>query len=286
MANEALENSIKDSDRFVEVTREEHLAHAKKIRQALDRLVDCYKIDADREHNDLMKDCKKAFGWRWNDDNGKPTPRNIIQRYRTDIEQSLMYDPLSIAQKAADVMLMVATIKKNLDTAKIMRETGEEKRQVLADFQNEFSNYDIAKYLKEGTFLDVEGSTFMDWLSDIYPAYDEMELNTNLYMKQVDEFTGTADEANSSTRERRFWFDKENVHPKELLGDLNNELDAFKEIAEKFEEIKDDVGLNMPLTQSENSEFYENVYRPNGYQMAYEVEALDLDSGIYPDADE
>jgi hypothetical protein len=167
-----------------------------------------------------------------------------------------------------------------------MRETGEEKRQVLADFQNEFSNYDIAKYLKEGTFLDVEGSTFMDWLSDIYPAYDEMELNTNLYMKQVDEFTGTADEANSSTRERRFWFDKENVHPKELLGDLNNELDAFKEIAEKFEEIKDDVGLNMPLTQSENSEFYENVYRPNGYQMAYEVEALDLDSGIYPDADE
>ncbi len=286
MANEALENTIKDSDRFVEVTREEHLGHAQKVRKALDRLVDCFKIDADREHKDLMKDCKKAFGWRWNDDNGKPTPRKIIQIYQTDIEQSLMYDPLSIAQKAADVMLMVATIKKNLDTAKIMKETGEEKRQILADFKNEFTNYDIAKYLKEGTFLDVKGSTFMDWLSDIYPAYEEMELNTNLYMNEVEKFTGTADEANSSTRDRFLWFDKENVHPKELLVELNNELDAFKEISEKFEEIKDDVGLNMPLTQSENSEFYANVYRPNGYTINYNLEALDLDSGIYPDADE
>jgi hypothetical protein len=289
IAREQVENTIKETDKMVEQMREVHLKHAEKIRKALEKLVDCYNADPDREHDDLMKTCKKAFGWRWNDDNGKPTPRNIIKVYQLDIEQSLMYDPLSVAQKAADTVLLLATIKQNLDLAVMMREMGEEKRAVLADFSEEFTNYDLAKYLKEGTFLDVKGSTFADWLADLYPAYDEMEKFTNLYMREVDKFTKAADESNSDTRERWYWFDKEGMHPKELLHDLNSELEAFKEVAGKFEEIKDDIDLNMPLSESENSEFYANVYQDGGYKAVVEDPNEDkfyIDSPVIPPGDD
>ena len=286
-SRELVENAIKETDKVVEQTRKVHLKHSEKVRKALDKLVDCYQIDPDREHDDLMKLCKKAFGWRWNDSNGKPTPRNIIKVYQPDIEQSLVYDPLSISQKAAETVLLLSTIKQNLDLAVMMREMGEEKRQVLQDFQKDFTNYDLAKFLKEGTFLDVKGSTFADWLADIYPAYDEMEKFTNLYMKEVGKFTSAADESNSDTRERWWWFDKEGMHPKELLKDLNDELDSFKEISAKYEEIKDDAGLNMALSESDNSQLYNGVFVDGGFKAVMETpEALVLDSPVIPPGDD
>jgi hypothetical protein len=286
-AREQVEKAIKETDKMVEQIRKVHLKHAEKIRKALEKLVECYEIDPGREHKNLMKTCKKAFGWRWNDQFGKPTPENIMKVYQLDIEQSLLYDPLSIAQKSADVVLLLATIKQNLDLAVMMRELGEEKRAVLADFNEEFTNYDLAKFLKEGTFLDVKGDTFADWLADIYPAYDEMEKYTNLYMREVDKYTEAADESNSDTRSRWWWFDKQGMHPKELLADLNNELDRFKEITARFEEIKDDANLNMPLSESQDSAFYDGVYAE--YKPVVEDpenNVVYLDSPVIPPGDD
>lgn len=291
MAAKEVKDGIEKSDEMVEHMRKVHLKHAGKVRKALEKLVDCYKIDPDREHDNLMRTCRDAFGWRWNESSlGKPTPRKIMTTYQIDIEQSLMYDPMSIAQKAADIVMLVSTIKQNLDMAVMMRELGEERRAMLAEFKDDFTNYDLAKFLKEGTFLDHKGSSGFfgaDWFANIYPAYAEMEKYTNLYMNEVGKFTKAADESNSDTRSRWYWFDKEGMHPKELLRDLNAELDAFKEVTAKFEEIKDDLNLNMPLSEGENPDFYGNVYADGGYQAIMdEPAALDPDSPVIPPGDD
>lgn len=280
-AREQVKDSIKETDKMVDFIRDEHLKHSQRVRKALERIVECYNIDPDREHKDLMKDCTKAFGWRWNKGYGKETPRNIIKVYLADIEKALTYDPISVSQKAAETVLMIATIKKNLDTAVMMRELGEEKRAVMQDFSKEFTNYDIAKFLKEGTFLDVKGKTFFDWLSDIYPALEEMEKFTNLYMREVEDFTEVADDSNADSRKVFLVFSKDGYHPKNLLKDLNEELDAYKEIILAFEKIKDDVGINLGL--AEDSDLHSGVFTE--YQ-AEDPAALDPDSAVIPMGDE
>lgn len=292
LANEQIKKTISTNDDAVELIRDVHLKHAKQVREALDALVEAYNADADSEHDGLMKTCQKAFGWRWSKDYGDPTPRNIIKVYKADIEQSLTYDPLSLAQKAAETVLMVSQIKENLDMAKMMKELGDEKLDLLdvdnnaKKFNEEFKNYDINKYLKEGTFLDVKGSTFMDWLADIYPAYDEMEKYTNLYNKEVDKYTGTANEANASAR-HRWYFDKKGVNPRELLKDINNELSEYKEVADKYSDIMNDIDITMPIV--DNDKLANGVFKEGGYQPVAEpvaIESLDypVDS-VMPDGD-
>jgi len=282
-AREQVKQGIKDGDKMVDFIRKEHLKYYKNTREALEKLVECYNIDPDREHGDLEKKLKKGFGWRWNSGNGKATPKNIIKVYQGDIEQALIYDPLSIAQKAADTVLMVATIKKNLDMAVMMKELGEEKRLVLQDFSSEFTNYDIAKYLKEGTFLNVKGKTFWDWLADIYPAYEELEKHTNLYMREVEDFTEVADKSNSDSRRVFLVFSKDGYHPKKLLDDLNAELAAYKKLVDAFAKIKNETGLYMALT---DSTLYDGVFSDSF--TAEEPVALDLDfavSAVAPSGD-
>jgi len=273
-AREQVKDAIKDGDKMVDFIRKEHLKHYKNTRKALEKLVECYNTNPDGESGDLEKELKKGFGWRWNNSNGKPTPKNIIRIYQDSIEQALLYDPLSIAQKAADTVLMVATIKKNLDLAVMMKEMGEEKRQALKDFSSEFTNYDIAKYLKEGTFLDVKGKTFWDWLADIYPAYEEMEKHTNLYMREVEDFTDVADQSNSDSRRVWLVFSRDGYHPKNLLDDLNAELAAYKKVVDAFAKIKGATGLNMAL----DGNLYDGVFSDTF--VAETPEALDLDFAV------
>ncbi|MBU1108862.1 MAG: hypothetical protein KKB51_19450 [Candidatus Riflebacteria bacterium] len=282
-AREQVKDSIKDNDKMVDFIRKEHLKYYKNTREALEKLVRCYDIDPNAKLS--KKDWKvlnKGFGWKWNsklNDN----PKNIIRIYQGDIEQALLYDPLSIAQKAADTVMMVATVKKNLDLAVMMTELGEEKRQVLKDFKTDFTNYDIAKFLKEGTFLDVKGKTFWDWLADIYPAYEEMEKHTKLYMNEVEDFTEIADASNSDSRSAWVIFSKDGYHPKNLLKDLNAELDAYKKIVDDFEKIKSETGLYMALS---DSDLYKGVFSDKF--VADDPEALDLDfavSSVVPSGD-
>ena len=268
-ANEAVKKTIKDNDKVIEKIVEDDLPHTKKMREALAALLDAYNSDPDREQNGLMTQMKKAFNWRWNDNNGKPTPRNIIQLYRPDIEQTLNYVPLSIAQKAAEALLMLINIKNGIDTAKLMQAMGQDKREIMENFESEFTNSAFNKYLKEGTFLDVKGSTFTDWLGEVYPAYSELEKFTNLYMQEVDKYSGAADTANSTTRERWYWFDKDVAHPKEVLRQLNDELRALKELTESFEDVKDTLNIRMPI--ADNSAFKNGVFKDGGYTLDWDT---------------
>lgn len=280
-ATEQAANSIKEMDKTVDQIKNVHLPHAQKVRQALEELIVAYENEPTRTDKSLFKKCSKAFGWRWSKSYGDKTPYNIINVYRPDIEQALVYDPLSIAQKAADTSLLISAIKQNLDLATMMTELGEERRQSLQDFDTEFTNYELARFLKEGSFLDVRGSTFMDWLAEIYPAYKEMEKYLNLYMDEVGEYSNVADRANSDIRSRWYWFDRQNMHPSNLLNDLNEELRKFEDLVDKYEAIKDEMNLNMPLARSASGEMRDGVFVDGGYQAAItDLAPLDLDSPV------
>lgn len=278
-ANEGLEKAMKDMDGVVEKIVEDDLPQTIKTREALAALLEAYNDDPDRENDSLNKQIRKAFNWRWNDKNGKQTPRNLIKIHQPDIEQMLTYVPLSVAQKAAETVLLLINLNHTLNTARLMRMLGDEKRALLANFDTEFKNSAFHKYLKEGTFLDVKGKTFMDWLGEVYPAYDELEKFTNLYWKEVDKFSGNADEANSSTRDRWYWFDKEVTHPRELLKQLNDELKELKELTEAYEQAKDTLNLTLPM--ADDPEFKKGVYRDDGYKLDYDPsELMDVNNAI------
>lgn len=271
-ANESLKKVIHENDEAIEKIVKTDLPQTVKTREALAALLEAYNNDPDRVNDSLKRQIRSAFGWRWNDRNGPATPRNIIKFYQPDIEQLLTYVPLSIAQKAAEAILILVNLKRTLDTARLMRMLGEEKREVLRDFDNEFKNAAIKEYLRKGTFLDVKGKTFMDWLGGIYPAYEELEKFTNLYWREVEAYSGNADTANSTTRERFLWFDKEVTHPRELLKQLNDELKELKELTEAYEGVKDTLNLRMPI--ADNPEFKNGVYRQDGYNLDWDASQL------------
>ena len=188
---------------------------------------------------------KKAFGWNWNRNNGKCTPRNIAKIYWNDINNALTYDPLSISQKAAELVLIVDAIKHNLDTAEMMKCLLNEKREALATFDTEFTNIEFNEYLKKGSFLNVKGSTFMDWLSELSPAYSEMEYYANIYEKNAKEFQEAADESNEGHK-KLFGFlwqvKDDDYHPNKVIEELNGVLNSYKSVLEDFEDLKNDLG--------------------------------------------
>ena len=116
----------------------------------------------------------------------------------------------------------------------------------------------------------------MDWFSQIYPPVEEMQKYLNLFNDDIEDYTGIADEGNSSTRERMFWFDKEITHPSELLRKLNFELGAWKETLDGFAEISDEANLKLILV--ENEEFAEKVFAEFG--LEYEIQALDPETPV------
>jgi hypothetical protein len=290
-AREQIKDGIKETDDTLKFVKNEFVPHTKKVADALERLIDAYKTDKGREHKGLWKQCKKTFGWRWNKDWGDKTPENMITVYSADIEQALMYEPLSVSQKAADMVLMASAIKQNLDTARMMRELGEEKRAMMAAFDGEFTNPDFAEFLKEGTFLNVKGSTVMDWLSDIYPAFDEMEKYTNIYMDEVDGYTETADDSNATTRRKFLFFKEENMHPQAVLDMLNERLRKYENITAKYESVlgeldslaaQDPAGLNsgfqLPLAENSQTGLHDGVY--GDYELVCDTIALEVEDPV------
>ncbi len=274
-AKEKTEAFVEEMDETIKKVDSTDLPHTAKIRRFLDLLAESYKSDPGRKNDTLVKEGRKAFGWRWNDDNGDATPEKIIRIYRSDIEQALLYEPLSIAQKAAETVLLLSNMKQQMDTAKMMRSLGQEKREALAEFSQNITNEAFVRYIKEGDFLGVEWG-LMDWLGQQYPAYDEMEKSVNLYFREVEDYTGAVDEANSLSRERFLWFDKEITHPKELLRKLNNELQAYSDTVEKFGEVAESIDLEVKLY--EDQDFANKVFTE--FKLGYDLEAIDLDQPV------
>ena len=79
------------------------------------------------------------------------------------------------------------------------------------------------------------------------------------------------------------WFDKTGMHPKELLKDVNKELEEFKNLSEQFEDIKGELDLKMPITDNQN--LRDGIYPAGGFKIVSD-EPLFLDDPIMPDGDE
>ncbi len=275
-AAEKAKTFIDGLDETVEKIVEKDLPQTEKIRTFLDQFLIAYNADSERENDRLFKDGKRIFGWRWSREDGAKSPKNILEKFKNNFEQSLFAEPISLGQKAAETVVLLTTVKQQLDMAKLMRKMSEEKAKALAEFDKTFKNHDIRKFLQKGSFLDVEGKTVMDWFSQIYPPVEEMQKYLNLFNDDIEDYTGIADEGNSSTRERMFWFDKEITHPSELLRKLNFELGAWKETLDGFAEISDEANLKLILV--ENEEFAEKVFAEFG--LEYEIQALDPETPV------
>ena len=280
-ATEAVEEGTKECSKTVKAMKESTDFFRDRA-EALAGLRDAYKEDPDKKiDSKLNKKLKNAFGWKWNKKNGDQTPANVIKVYWTDINQSITYDSLSISQKGAECQMLLDTIKKNLDTAVLMRELVNEKRDSLElkNFNSEFRNEDLNKYLKEGTFLTVKGSTFWDWLSDLYPAYDELEKYTNLFEDKVEDFEVAANDSNTGHKKVLFFtVESDEHHPAAVLKDINATIANYKSCTEDFENIANELGLDGLGVSSEDTGIYTEY-------NACEVVALDPNAAVIPEFD-
>lgn len=271
IAHESAKEALKETKKTLKKIEEKDLKFCSELRQALQALVSAYKAGPDRVHPGLEDKLSAApLKWRLDKKQWEPTPRNYISRYKADIEQMLLYEPLSLAQKTADTVLIAMTIKHNIDVAQLMQTLGNEKQETIDSFHSEFKNEAIRRFLEKGEFLDVNKSWWdkaMNWLSEIYPAYDELKKFTKLYNNEVEDFTKTADFANIK------------YNPGELVRDLNNEIAAYKDLYSDFEDIKDDAGLNMPLAddQQKFDGIFANFQIPEGVE---EMTPLDVNAPV------
>lgn len=271
MAADKAETFIVGLDETVEKINDKDLPQTEKIRVYFTEFLAAYQAGPERKNERLFKDGKRIFGWRWQRDFGEKNPKNILENFKSDFEQSLFGEPVSVGQKAAETVLLLTTVKQQLDLAALMQDMADEKQAALGEFDRSFKNYEIKRYLKEGSFLDVDGNTIWDWFSNIYPPYEEMEKSLNLFRKDAQRYAGIADDGNSSTRERLLWFDKEIVHPSELLRKLNSELEAWQEVIDGFAEIQEETDLNLIL--GEDQDFAQKVFAE--YRIDYELTPLD-----------
>lgn len=268
-ASDQAEKFIEDMDESVQKIDNKDLPQAARIRKFLDKLVKAAVADPDQADNKLFTEGRRIFSWRWTGEK-KKTAKALISAFKGDIEKSLLYEPLSLAQKAAETVVLLTTVKQQLDLASLMHSYIKDRSEALGLFEKTFKTPEFNQYLKTGTFLDVKGGTISDWFSQIYSTYDETEKQLKMLDQDVTRFTGFAGESNADTRDRLLWFDKEITHPAELLKKLNEELDAWKETTDTWAGIAEKVDVMVPL--AENEAFAAKVFKE--FKLDYELEPL------------
>ena len=245
-----------------------------------------YKDDKNEGHKLLSNSSvKKAFKWNTAD---KYSPREIVALYWNDIDRALSMDVSAVSQKGADVTLLLNTIKRNVDLAVLMQELYEEKLAAIESVDSEFTNIEFNDFIKKGSFLNVKGGGFLDWLSGIYPPVDELKKYNNLYKKEIDKYSKAADDSTQGHK-RLFgclWYVKdEKYNPNTVLGEINILLDKYRKVSEDFELIVPELeqdGLVLSMTISSNDE---GVYPMEngsytGYPTMEEVETISLDEDV------
>ncbi len=275
-ASEQAEKFIEDMDKTVSKIDEKDLPQAARIRKFLDRLAKACAADADKADNKLFNDGKRIFSWRWNAEKKDKTATAIVAAFKKDIEKSLLYEPLSLAQKAAETVVLLTTVKQQLDLSTLMHAFVKDRREGLSRFDETFRTIAIHEYLKSGSFLDFKGNTVSDWFGQVYSTYDETDKLLKMLEKDVEKFTGFANTSNADSRDRLLWFDKEITHPAELLKKINEELEAWKATVEAWEAVAEKTGIDLPLAA--NDEFAAKVFKE--FKLDYELEALNPDNPL------
>jgi glutaredoxin 2 len=126
--------------------------------------------------------------------------------------------------------------------------------------------------------LNVNGGGILDWLSDIYPAYKEMDKYSKLYKKEIDKFAKAANESNQGHKKVFFFFTKKDdeSHPNNVLKKINAYLEDQKDVIKEFEELLTDSDYS-DLTLSISSEDV-GIFPEDGYKTlkdGEDIQALD-----------
>ena len=253
LAVEGLDDSIDETDKLIKKLQVKEIPHAKQVREFLDELAEAYSEAPEKENKRLYNKAKRLMSFTW-DNSKKKTPANIIEATRENIEKALMYEPLALGQKAADMVLLNITVKQHIDMATLMNTYVEEKQQALDNFNNDFKNKDIASYIKEGSFLNVKGDSFLDWLAELYSAYDDADKTLKQMKKDVAKYDKLAKKGASNDRG---WFTSI-ATPLELVETINEELSCWKNTVDAWDNIASDVNVKVVL--AENRDFAEKIW--------------------------
>ena len=281
LAVESLDDNIDETDKLVKKLDKNEIPHAKKVREFLDDFAKAYKSDPKKVNKKLFNKADDLMEFEWDKKKDK-TPENLLEACHDSLEKALMYEPLALSQKGAEMVLLTITVKQHLDMATLMNAYIDEKWQALKTFDQDFKNEDFKLYLKEGTFLNVKGKTFLDWLAELYPAYEDAEKTLKLMEKDVEKYNKLADKGASDKRTAFLWFKKSVATPIELVEKINDELEEWKNTIEAWSEISSDANVKVVL--AENTEFAEKVL--GKYDVSkFRLESLDPDDDSVEDID-
>ena len=252
-AADELEGSIKSNFKwFGEI--EKDLQKKKEMREALHELVQAYDRDKDGAQEELLAQCKKAFQWKWEKDADSPTPRNLLRRFKSDVELKLALIPNHLAQTIVDIINLGMNLKNMQDTAKLAQAIADERSKAADrnELEKDFTEEHIKKFLAKGEFLGVNQGKlqgFFNWLSGIYSPREDLEKFAKLYQDDVEKYSRLVDKACLGKNER---------DPHEMLRMYKEELAAFKEVTQAYEAIKEDEGLKIMVPSDNQDVFNEN----------------------------
>ncbi|MBF0543615.1 MAG: hypothetical protein HQM08_04240 [Candidatus Riflebacteria bacterium] len=275
-ANKQIDDSMDNSDQKLKGLQENFIPNIKKASDALKKLMEAYRDKPNTEVYLIFSDLNNCFGWQWDSQWGLKTPASIIANFREEIEKKLQFFPLCIGQMAVETVMLAVFAKHVRDTVVLMKNFLKEKRDVLAGFDNEFKNEAFRRYLIEGSFLDIKGSSEiggLDWFSGMYPAFEELRKQTELLDEAIQSYSGKA-QTIGSTHDKGWLFWKTQIkEPNAVLSELNQELEAFQKITEIYEKIGDSEAQS--LLSSDN----QNVYPKNGFHLITDPNiSLDLNA--------
>ncbi|MBF0407354.1 MAG: hypothetical protein HQM10_08370 [Candidatus Riflebacteria bacterium] len=240
MSNSETEQAMKKYDEQFKGLQENFLPNLKKMRESLQFLFNSFRDNPDQDFKSQFRSLRSCFGWQWNNEWGNITPKTIVQKFKPDIEQKLQLLPLTTGQMAVETVVWAVFAKHVRDTSALMDDMLKTKKSLLEKFDTMFKNSAIKNFLKNGTFLDVKGSSEMfgmDWFSGMYPAYEEYRKATQLFEVEVEKYRNSAGTAGTSHDSGWLFWKTTIQDPDSLLNELNAELDELKQLAELCESL-------------------------------------------------
>lgn len=250
LAAQSLDNSLDEVDEMVNKLAKKVLPNSTEVREFLDDFAEAYANKPNDENKKLFKAADKFIGLDW-DKSKKKTPANILECVRGDIEKALLYEPLSMSQKGAEMVLLTITVKQQLDMGALMQTYVSDKWESLNSFDKDFKNPEIKKYLKDGSFLDVKGGGFLDWLAELYSAYDESEKTLKKMEEDVNEYCRLAGISASGERKTWVFFTKSVSTPRDMVHKINAELSNWKKTIKAWNKISSDANVRVVLAEDE-----------------------------------
>lgn len=250
LAAQSLDNSLDEVDKMVNKLAKKVLPNSAEVREFLDDFAEAYANKPNEENKKLFKAADKFIGLDW-DKNKKKTPANILECVRGDIEKALLYEPLSMSQKGAEMVLLTITVKQQLDMGALMQTYVSDKWESLSSFDKDFKNPEIKKYLKDGSFLDIKGGGILDWLAELYSAYDESEKTLKKMEEDVNEYCRLAGISASGERKTWIFFNKSVSTPRDMVHKINTELSNWKKTIKAWNKISSDANVRVVLAEDE-----------------------------------